>query len=199
MDAVDRFRALLRIPTVSRSDPAHEDREAFARFRATLAELYPRLHERLELEVLDDGSLLYRWPGRDAGAPAVLMAHHDVVPADEPGWRQGPFEAALADDRIWGRGTLDDKGTLVAILEAVESRVTAGFEPAARAIDEGDGQLLAFVAQAFEDLGHDRDGARLRALLLVAGAVARLATPWGHVDYTLDEVLAVLSPDHAAR
>jgi carboxypeptidase PM20D1 len=131
VDAVDRFRALLRIPTVSRSDPAHEDREAFARFRATLAELYPRLHRRLELEVLDDGSLLYRWPGRDGGVPAVLMAHHDVVPADEPGWRHGPFEAALADDRIWGRGTLDDKGTLVAMLEAVESRVTAGFEPAA--------------------------------------------------------------------
>jgi carboxypeptidase PM20D1 len=131
VDAVDRFRALLRIPTVSRGDTALEDREAFSRFRGTLTELYPRLHERLELEVLADGSLLYRWPGRGDGAPAVLMAHHDVVPADEPGWRHEPFAAELADDRVWGRGTLDDKGTLVAMLEAVESRVAAGFEPAA--------------------------------------------------------------------
>jgi carboxypeptidase PM20D1 len=58
------------------------------------------------------------------------MAHHDVVPADEPGWRHEPFAADLADDRVWGRGTLDDKGTLVAILEAIEARLAAGFRPA---------------------------------------------------------------------
>ncbi|MGN6501302.1 MAG: M20/M25/M40 family metallo-hydrolase [Pseudolysinimonas sp.] len=131
MDAVDRFRALLRIPTVSRTDVALEDREAFARFRTTLAELYPRLHERLDVELVAGDSLLFRWPGRGGGAPSVLMAHHDVVPADEPGWRHEPFDAVVDGERIWGRGTLDDKGALVALLEAVESRVAAGFEPAA--------------------------------------------------------------------
>jgi carboxypeptidase PM20D1 len=131
VDAVDRFRALLRIPTVSRSDPAHEDREAFARFRTALAELYPRVHERLGLELVAGDSLLFRWPGRSDAPPAVLMAHHDVVPADEPGWRHGPFDATIADDRIWGRGTLDDKGALVAMLEAAESRLAAGFQPEA--------------------------------------------------------------------
>lgn len=131
MDAVDRFRALLRIPTVSRADESQIDHEAFARFRSTLAELYPLVHTHLELELVDDSSLLYRWAGQGTGRPSVLMAHHDVVPADEPGWTHEPFAADLAADRIWGRGTLDDKGTLVAILEAVETRLAAGFTPSA--------------------------------------------------------------------
>jgi carboxypeptidase PM20D1 len=131
MDAVERLRALVRIPTVSRSDPAGEDRAAFASLREKLAELYPLTHSRLEVETLEGGSLLFRWPGQGTGRPSVLMAHHDVVPAEEPGWRHEPFAADLADDRIWGRGSLDDKGMLVAILEAVEARLAAGFEPAA--------------------------------------------------------------------
>lgn len=129
--AVERFRALLRIPTVSRADLTAQDDAAFERFRATLSELYPRLHAALELDVLEDGSLLYRWPGHGTGRPSVLMAHHDVVPADEPGWTHEPFAAELVDGRIRGRGTLDDKGALVALLEAIEQRVTDGFAPAA--------------------------------------------------------------------
>jgi carboxypeptidase PM20D1 len=128
--AIERLQALLRIPTVSRPDTADEDQDAFALFRATLAELYPLVHSRLDLELID-GSLLYRWPGEGTGRPAVLMAHHDVVPADEPGWQHDPFAGDVAEDRIWGRGSLDDKGTLVAILEAVEARLAAGFTPAA--------------------------------------------------------------------
>jgi carboxypeptidase PM20D1 len=136
--AIERFLALLRIPTVSRSDPALEDRAAFAAFRAKLAELYPLVHEKLELELIgDDGpgspSLLYRWPGQGTGRPAVLMAHHDVVPADEPGWAHAPFEPAVVgsgdEQRICGRGSLDDKGALTALLEAVEGRLAAGYEP----------------------------------------------------------------------
>lgn len=128
--AVERLRALIRIPTVSRDDPADQDRAAFERLRAELATLYPRTHAELEREVLADGSLLYRWAGAGTGRPVVLMAHHDVVPADEPGWRHEPFSADLADDRIWGRGTLDDKGMLAAILEAIERLLTAGVTPA---------------------------------------------------------------------
>ena len=59
------------------------------------------------------------------------MAHHDVVPADEPGWQHDPFAAEIVDGRIWGRGTLDDKGTLVALFEAIEQRLADGFSPAA--------------------------------------------------------------------
>lgn len=133
--AIERLRALIRIPTVSRAARADEDRDAFVRFRAALAELYPLVHERLEFELVAGDSMLFRWPGEGTGAPAVLMAHYDVVPADEPGWVHPPFDADLAgtgdEERVHGRGTIDDKGTLAAILEAVEQRLAAGFRPAA--------------------------------------------------------------------
>ena len=136
--AVEHLRALIRIPTVSRSDESQVDTEAFARFRGELARLYPRVHE-LGPELIAGGSLLFRWPGRDPqGEPAVLMAHYDVVPADDVpgttvGWTHPPFAAELvgqgADQRIWGRGAIDDKGMLCAILEAVEGAIAAGSQP----------------------------------------------------------------------
>ncbi len=138
--AIERFLELLRIPTVSRNDPALEDRAAFTAFRAKLAELYPLVHAKLSLELIggEGAGLLYRWPGQGTGRPAILMAHHDVVPADESGssgaqWVHPPFEPAIVgvghEQRIWGRGTLDDKGALVALLEAVEGRLAAGYRP----------------------------------------------------------------------
>jgi carboxypeptidase PM20D1 len=128
--AVERLRALIRIPTVSRNDPAEEDRGAFERFRGELERLYPLTHDRLERERVDGDSLLYRWAGSGTGRPVVLMAHHDVVPADEPGWRHDPFAAELDGARVWGRGALDDKGMLAAILEAIERLLADGFVPA---------------------------------------------------------------------
>jgi carboxypeptidase PM20D1 len=132
--AVERLRALIRVPTVSRDDSDLQDAAAFARFPEVLAELYPRIHAALELEHLDGPGLLYRWPGRATGDALILMAHWDVVPADEEGWTHEPFEAALTTDedgarRIWGRGAIDDKGALAGILEAVESLLDAGFVP----------------------------------------------------------------------
>ena len=117
------FAQLLRIPTVSRSDPADEDRGAFARFRVDARRAVPAGARRLELELIDGGEPAVPLGGEGTGRPSVLMAHHDVVPADEPGWPHDPFAAELVDGRIWGRGTLDDKGTLVALLEAIEARL----------------------------------------------------------------------------
>jgi carboxypeptidase PM20D1 len=132
-EAVERLRALLRIPTVSRSDGT-ADAAAFAEFRATLRRLFPRVFGSLEVEtVADELGLLLRWPGRSPGDAAVLMAHYDVVPADEPGWTHPPFDAALTvegdDRRIWGRGAIDDKNAVAGILEAVDALLAEGFAP----------------------------------------------------------------------
>ena len=128
------LQALIRIPTVSRVDEAETDWAQFTRFIDTLPALYPLVHEHLEREVVEGYSLLYRWPGSTAGEPAVLMAHYDVVPASEEGWEHPPFSGTIAEDAdgkqvVWGRGTLDDKGSLVATLEAVESMLAEGFRP----------------------------------------------------------------------
>ena len=133
--AVERLRAMVRIPTVSRMAPEVADESQFMAFRALVAELYPLTIEQLGLEIVGGGTLLFRWAGRGTGAPSVLMAHYDVVPADEPGWTHGAFDAELVgsgnEQRIWGRGAIDDKGMLAVILEAVEAALADGFEPAA--------------------------------------------------------------------
>lgn len=131
---VERFRELLQIPTVSHADESLVDDDAFAAFQAALERLYPLVHERLERERVAGRSLLYRWPGQRAEAPTVLMAHQDVVPVVAEQWQHPPFEARIvgtgADAAIHARGAIDDKGALVAILEAVEQQLAAGFVPA---------------------------------------------------------------------
>jgi carboxypeptidase PM20D1 len=131
--AVDRFRELLRIPTVSHANESEIDWSAFDDFSSALERLYPATHRVLEREVVAGHSLLYRWPGGTHGDPLVLMAHIDVVPVVDSEWSHPPFAAEIvgegADAAIQARGAIDDKGALVAILEAIEQLVEAGFTP----------------------------------------------------------------------
>src|SRR5688572_17752623 len=112
--AVEKLQALVRIPTVSDRDPARVDTAAFDEFLAELARQFPVLHERLELTRVDSHGLLFHWPGAAAERPVVLMAHLDVVPV-EGTWQHPAFGGDVVDGQIWGRGTLDDKGSLVGI------------------------------------------------------------------------------------
>jgi len=126
---IERFQTLLRIPTISRTVVSETDWEPFDDFVATLPSLYPALHGALDLEVVAGYSLLYRWRGRTEGAPTVLMAHYDVVPATDEGWTHSAFGAEIIDGKLWSRGSIDNKGSLVAILEAVERLVPTRFQP----------------------------------------------------------------------
>jgi carboxypeptidase PM20D1 len=134
-DPVAHLQALVRLATISRLDPADTDWEPFEAVISLLPELYPTTHAALSRELVQGHSMLYRWPGRTGGAPTVLMAHFDVVPATGEGWTHPPFAGEIVgegdDQVIWGRGTLDDKASLVCILEAVESRVCSGHRPEA--------------------------------------------------------------------
>ncbi|MFB2584083.1 M20/M25/M40 family metallo-hydrolase [Herbiconiux liukaitaii] len=162
--ALARFRTLLAVPTMSRLDVETVDEEAFERFRAMVEELYPAVHGASERELVAGGTLLHRLPGRRPGPATVLMAHYDVVAADAEGWTHPPFDGVLTghgDEReLWGRGTLDDKGSVVAVLEAVERRLAEGWVP------EHDVYLL---------FGHDEEthgtGAEAAAALLVQRGV----------------------------
>jgi len=132
--AVARLQTLLRIPTISYPDESRIDWSQFDLFLATLAELYPQVHTRLDRDVVEGYTVVFRWPGRASTEPAVLMAHYDVVPATDFGWKHPPFAAELSgkgdDELVWGRGTLDNKGAVASILEAVETQLTAGVVPA---------------------------------------------------------------------
>ncbi|MDP2623702.1 MAG: M20/M25/M40 family metallo-hydrolase [Actinomycetota bacterium] len=128
---LDALSRAIRIPTVS-SDTGY-DAAVFDEFHGFLAREYPLVHTRLEREVIEGHSLLYRWPGTDPdAAPFLLMAHQDVVPVEpgtEDGWDQGPFAGAIDGDHLWGRGALDDKGPLIALLQAVEALLGEDFAP----------------------------------------------------------------------
>ncbi len=127
--AVAKLQALVRIPTVSHRDPARVDTDAFDTFLTELAAQFPLLHERLDLTRVHTHGLLFHWGGRADDRPVVLMAHLDVVPV-EGEWTHPPFDGVIEDGVLWGRGTLDDKGCLVGICEAVERLLEQDFTPA---------------------------------------------------------------------
>ena len=130
--AVKNLAAMVQIKTVSSKNAALVDEAEFARFRALLKTLYPAVHAHCTLETAGPSGLIYRYNGRDeAAAPTVLMSHYDVVPATDDGWKQPPFSGAVVDGILWGRGTLDTKGTLCGVMEACEDAVNAGFVPKA--------------------------------------------------------------------
>ena len=48
-----------------------------------------------------------------------IIGHLDVVPEGE-GWTYPPFELTIRDDILYGRGTIDDKGPVIASLYAIK-------------------------------------------------------------------------------
>jgi carboxypeptidase PM20D1 len=179
--AVARLAAAIRIPTISTSDSPPPP-EVLNALHAHLAASYPRVHAQLRRELVAGHSLLFTWPGTDPSAPALLLAaHQDVVPIEGDSlrhWTHPPFAGVVANGFVWGRGTIDDKMSMIAILEAVERMLARGVRPR-RTV------YLAF--------GHDEErggnGARTMAALLKArGAKIGLALDEGFA--VLDGVLA---------
>lgn len=131
--AVERLAKAVRLATVSYGSGQPIDTAAFLGFHALLASEFPRAHAALTREVVGGLSLLYTWRGQDTTkAPVVLMGHMDVVPVPEANlaeWTHAPFSGAVADGFVWGRGTLDDKTTVLSTLEAVEGLLAAGYVP----------------------------------------------------------------------
>jgi carboxypeptidase PM20D1 len=126
----ERLSLMIQLPTVS-AELEQRGLGPWESFRDLLLREYPHLASTLELEQVGDLGLLFRWKGTGDGDPLVLMAHHDVVPAQEGhGWTHPPFDGVVQDGVVHGRGALDDKGPLVVIVEAVDNLAAAGFTPA---------------------------------------------------------------------
>ena len=104
------------------------DPEKYRAFHRLLAELYPRVFAACEKTDLD-GNLLLRWRGRSPENPLLLLAHMDVVAA-AGSWKYPPFSGTIADGKVWGRGSGDTKGSLMALLQAAEELIGEGYEPA---------------------------------------------------------------------
>ena len=157
--AIDSLAALVQCKTISNHDPAKEDDREFEKLIRLLPELFPHVFSVCAVQRLPDRGLLLRWPGKQDKAPCVMMAHYDVVPADEEKWDKPPFAAIIEDGHMWGRGTLDTKVTLNAIFSAANHLIPRGFVPendlyfAFSGCEEINGKGAANMVQYFIDHG----------------------------------------------
>jgi succinyl-diaminopimelate desuccinylase len=60
-----------------------------------------------------------------------VLAHCDVVPAGE-GWTKPPFSGTVENDRIYGRGAMDDKGPAIAAIYCLKALKDLGIVPKRR-------------------------------------------------------------------
>ncbi len=172
--AAENLAAAIRFVTIA-SDGEQQDRLAdFHGLHAHLAAAYPRVHQALAHRVINDSSLLFSWPGRDPTAKAiVLMAHLDVVPVapgTESAWQHEPFAGVVADGFVWGRGAWDDKGNVIAQLEAVEALLARGFQPE---------RSVYLVFGGDEEIGGQRGAKAMATLLQQQGVQAEFVIDEG--------------------
>ncbi len=125
--------ASIRFQTVSHQDPAENDFGQWDQLQSWLQVTYPAAHGVMQRELVAGRTLLYTWAGSDAALkPIILMAHQDVVPVTagtEKDWKHQPFSGEIVDGAVWGRGAIDDKGSLVTLFEALDALAKAGFKP----------------------------------------------------------------------
>ncbi len=177
--AAESLGAAIRIQTVTYAsgDPKPGADQPWIDLQAALQARYPAIFAKMTLEKVLTHAMLLTWTGTDASLPPViLMAHQDVVPVN-PGtdsdWTHGPFGGVVADGYIWGRGAMDDKGSLIAILEAGDALAKSGWTPKRSVI-------FAF--------GHDEEVSGAGAREIFALLKSRNVTP----AMVLDEGYAVL-------
>lgn len=180
--AADRLGQAIRFETVSHQDVSLDDAAQWASLRDWMAAAYPAFHAAAQREIVGGGALVWTWPGRNPHLPPIiLMAHQDVVPAAPETlgrWKAPPFSGAVRDGAVWGRGAIDDKGSLIALLEAGEALAASGRQPE---------RTIIVVS------GHDEEtrggGAQAAAELLKSRGV--------HAWFVLDEGSAIID-DHPA-
>ncbi len=164
---------LIRFKTITSITMDGFDKDAFLGLHAYLEKTYPLLHKTLEKEVVNTYSLLYKWTGSGSDQkPFLMMAHMDVVPADErtaDKWVHSAFSGDIADGYVWGRGAMDMKGQLAAILESVEHLLAQGYVP----------KRDIYIA-----IGHDEES---MGTLGAQKIVDRLTEKGVRLDFVIDE------------
>lgn len=167
----------LGFQTVSYQAAAQTKVEEFLALHKYLEQTFPRTHATLSKELVNNYSLLYTWKGRQpALKPILLMGHQDVVPVEPETlakWEQPPFEGRIANGYVWGRGAMDDKFTVLGLLEAIELLLGQGWQPE-RTI------YLAF--------GHDEEVGGAAGATKIAELLRQRNV---ELEYVLDEGLAI--------
>lgn len=175
-EAIERFQQALRIKTISNESIDEFDSAAFKHFNRFLTERFPLADSLLQHLYFNEFSHLYKWKGKNEKLkPIILMGHLDVVPIASPEkWSVDPFGGEIKDDIIWGRGTIDDKFTVVGLLEAATLLLEEGFEPE---------RTIYFAFGHDEEVGGEFGAVRMAEYLKAQGIEA---------EFILDEGYAIV-------
>ena len=125
MKLEEKLSRMIQVDTVSQNDVDNSTK--FRKFHAVLEELFPSVFRTCSLVKFNEAILL-KWKGKTEDSPIVLMSHQDVVEAAGE-WKVPPFSGMISDGRVWGRGAVDTKSSLMCIFEALEELIDEGFTP----------------------------------------------------------------------
>ncbi len=185
MKDIETLSRAITFRTVSFMEKDKIDYREYEAFLGFLEESFPRFFEEAEVERIHNYSLLCRLKGRDgigkkgdSPAPVLLLAHYDVVPPGaEEEWCEPPFSGTIRDEELWGRGSLDDKASLIAILQAMESLLEEGRRPK---------RSLYFAFGHDEEIGGGEGAAAIAETLKKRGL---------RFSFVLDEGMNIVDPE----
>jgi carboxypeptidase PM20D1 len=125
------LQALIQCRTVSFTDHSLEDDKEFDKLEATLKAHYPEVFKQGHFEKLGKREFLFHIIGKseDKNQASILMAHFDVVDVVRENWKEDPFAGVIKDGILYGRGTIDTKGTLNGVMCSLDQLLAQGFVP----------------------------------------------------------------------
>ncbi|KAL0261081.1 hypothetical protein SLS55_004777 [Diplodia seriata] len=132
---VKRMTAAVKVPTESFDDNGDVDVDPrwapFEDLHTTLKEMFPLVHEKMNLTTVNTYGLIYTLPGTSEELkPVLFAAHQDVVPATSvEKWTHPPFEGHYDGKWLWGRGAVDCKNNLVGLYSVMEDLLAQDFKP----------------------------------------------------------------------
>ena len=132
-NAIAHLSRAIQIQTISINDTSAIDTAAFKTFASFIDTAYPLIKTHLAKTMVDGLNFTFEWKGQDTTMQSIiLMGHYDVVPVEAAvldKWLAPPFSGAIKDSSIWGRGSVDDKNSVISVLEATEAMLAKGFVP----------------------------------------------------------------------
>lgn len=118
----------IQYETITMSDNS-QDGSKFLAYQEYLESIYPLTMARAEKTLINKYAVIYKVKGSDESLlPVAVLAHQDVVPADEDGWECEPFSGEIKDGYIYGRGSQDMKSQMIVALDGMETLLRSGKE-----------------------------------------------------------------------
>jgi acetylornithine deacetylase/succinyl-diaminopimelate desuccinylase-like protein len=157
----DELFEFLRIPSVSAKSEHNADTKRCAEWlsaQMTKIGLTTRIHQTPGHPIV-----VGEWRGAPGARTVLIYGHYDVQPAEPLDlWDSPPFEPTVRGEKLFARGSVDDKGQLYLHIKALESHLTNGGKLPVNVIVLAEGEeevgsvnLERFIADHAKELACD--------------------------------------------